>query len=102
MYRATHLVFAGILFAGTGTAGLVLGYASNAQADEGEPAPEACTGLLKGKKGKFKYKEVEKACKAGGRAQAKKLMKDAVKKAKARFFIPKKSGSAFKTSLISG
>ena len=54
-------------------AGALFGLASAAQAD----GDGACTA------GKFDFAQVEKACKDGGRAAAKKLMNDAMKKAKA-------------------
>ena len=50
--------------------------AGTAHADE-DAKPKPC------KATKFKFKKVEKACKEGGQPAAKKLMKAAVKKAKA-------------------
>ncbi len=67
----TRTLFVSLLFAAG--AGLVAG---SAVAHEDE-APAPCTTKS------FKTKQVEKACKAGGRKAAKTLMKKVVKKAKA-------------------
>lgn len=70
----TYILFAALSL---GAAGAVLHPApAYADDDEGDDSG-ACTAK------KFNYPAVEKACKAGGRKEVKKLMKEAIKKAKA-------------------
>ena len=70
-----HRAFpATVLFAALAVGGAAMGVSTTAAAGD---EPEPCTTK------KFNFKDVEKACKAGGRKAAKKFMKDIVKKAKA-------------------
>lgn len=70
--RVSHVV----TFGAVAVFGAYLGTASTATAEPTEPPPPC-------KATKFKFKEVEAACKKGGLKEAKKYMKSVVKKAKA-------------------
>ncbi|HRI07326.1 MAG TPA: hypothetical protein PKW35_05890 [Nannocystaceae bacterium] len=70
--RRPFIALATAALCGSALVGALVGFAPAARADG-----DACTTT------KFQVAQVEKACKEGGRVAAKKLMNDAMKKAKA-------------------